>query len=166
MSYKENPYMGPWMNAPGTTLPWYSVPGAEDFPYYQPGIAPEMAGAMAYPNVYPEIYYKLQPHIMRACDEMENYGLMPSEEMIEYKCEQIHENVCSAHPELAEYAREYEIKAEDTADPTAEFVFNPIIEPFGRRNWRRPRPRGLFGDLVRILLLSELFGRRRRRGYY
>ena len=163
MPYIEDPYMGPWMNAPGTALPWYCAPEAEQFPYYQPGIAPALAGAMAYPAVYPEIYYKLQPHILRACDDMERYGLMPTGEMIEHKCDEIHDDVCRMHPELAEYAREYEIKAQNAADLSAELVFNPA--DYDRGDRRRFRRRSLFGDLIRILFLSELL-RRRRWGRY
>lgn len=154
--------MGPWMNAPGTTLPWYSMPDAKQCPYYQPGMSPMLSGAMAYPMVYPEIYYKLHPHIMRACDEMDMYGLMPGEEMIEHTCDQIHDDVCRMHPELAEYAREYEIQAENPIDPPEDFTsHNP--DGFDWRRSRRFRRRGVFGDLIRILLLSELFRKRRRR---
>ncbi|MFZ5974709.1 MAG: hypothetical protein ACOYU3_04785 [Bacillota bacterium] len=159
MNCKENQYMGPWMNAPGTTLPWYNAPAAKQSPYYQPGMSLMMSGAMAYPTVYPDIYYKLQPHIMRACDEMEMYEMMPGVEMIEHKCDQIHDNVCRMHPDLAEYAREYEIQANNPMDPPEDYMsHNP--DGFGFRMFRR---RGLFGDLIRILLLSELFRRRRRR---
>ena len=164
MDVKENPHMGPWLNAPGTTLPWYSAPGAEQSLYYQPGMSPMLSGAMAYPVVYPDIYYIIQPHIMRACDEMEMYDSMPSEEMFEHKCDQIHDNVCTMHPELAEYAREYEIQAHDPLSTPGEYG---SYYPDGFEWRRRPRfrRRGVFGDLVRILLLSELFGRRRRRFY-
>lgn len=162
MNCKENPYMGPWMNAPGTTLPWYSMPAAKQAPYYQPGMPPMMSGAMAYPMVYPDIYYKVQPHIMRACDEMDMYMMMPSMEMIEHKCDQIHDEVCRIHTDLAEYSREYEMQANNIADTSEDYEsHNP--DGFFRRDRRRFRRRGLFGDLIRILLLRELFGRRRRR---
>ena len=180
MNVKENQYMGPWMNAPGTMLPWDNMPGVEKCPYYRPGMPPMIAGAMAYPTVYPEIYYKIQPHIMRVCDEMDMYEVMPSEEMIEHKCDQIYDDVCRIHPDLAEYAREYEKQADNPSDPPEELGshnpdglgshnpdglgFGPGLGfGFGFGGRRRFRRRGLFRDLIRILLLSELFGRRRRR---
>ena len=162
VNVKENPHMGPWMNAPGTMLPWYTMPGVEQCPYYQPGMPMMIVGAMDYPTVYPEIYYKIQPHIMRACDEMDMYELMPSEEMIEHKCDQIYDGVCRMYPELAEYANEYERQADNSSHlPEESGSHNPDGFEFGRR--RRFRPRGLFRDFIRILLLSELFDRRRRR---
>ncbi|MGI5907026.1 MAG: hypothetical protein ACOX8O_00115 [Christensenellales bacterium] len=163
MDIKENQYMGPWMNAPGTTLPWYSASDAAQSPYYNHGMSPMLSGAQAYPCVYPDIYYIMQPHIMRACDEIEIFGSMPGEEWIEQKCDQIQDDVCIMHPELAEYAREYQAAANN---PSANPAPNP--DGFGFPGRFRPRPgfrpqRGVFGDLIRILLLSELFSRRRRR---
>lgn len=164
MNVKENPHMGPWMNNPGTMLPWYTMPGVEQSPYNQQGIPLMIAGAMAYPTVYPEIYYTIQPHIMRACDEMDMYELMPSEQMIEHKCDQIYDNVCRMNPDLAEYAREYEKQAVTSSQlPKESDPPDPDPIGFGFEGRNRFRPRGLFHDLIRILLLSELFDRRGRR---
>jgi hypothetical protein len=162
---QENPNMGPMMNVPGTMQPWHMMPGVQQSPFYQNGMPPIMSGVMTYKMMYPDIYYKLQPHILMACDEMDMYGqMMPTQEMVEQMTDRIHDNVCKMHPELAEYANEYE-KTIQTIVPE----FRP--DDF-RRDGRdehdgfRPRfrRRGPFRDLISILLLSELFGRRRR-GY-
>lgn len=158
--------MGPWMNSPGTMLPWYAMPGMEQYPFYQPDMPLMISGAMAYPSMYPEIYYKIQPHVMRACDEMEMYDLMPSEDMIDLQSDQILDNVSRMYPELAQYAQDYQRQAENsTRLPQESGSRDPDDPDFGRR--RRPRSRGVLGDLVRILLISELFNRRRfRRRFY
>lgn len=166
MKGKKNRRMGPWMNVPGTMLPWYAMPGMEQYPYFQQEMPQMLSGARAYSAMYPEIYYKIQPHIMRACDEMDMYDVMPSEDMINYQTDQITDNVSRMYPELAQYARDSEIQMENPARLPQEFgPGDPGGLEMTRR--RRPRSRGLLGDLVGILLISELFNRRRfRRRFY
>jgi hypothetical protein len=96
---------------------------------------------------------------MMVCDQMDSFGnMMPSQEMVESITDGIYEDVCRMHPDIAEYVRDCEMKAKD--DPSE-------LDQFGhdfrfRRHFRR---RGLFRDLIDILLLSEM-GRRRRRFFY
>lgn len=120
---------------------------------------------MANQVVFPEIFYKMQPYIMMVCDQIEAFGnAMPTQEMIEGITDNIYEDMSKMYPDLVEYANE---KAVET-----------VVSPYdfrGDRDWdrdrdrdhdRRRRPfrrRGMFRDVIDILLLSELFGRRRRR---
>lgn len=119
----------------------------------QPNVSP----AMAYQMAFPEIYYKLQPYIMMVCDQMEPINSMPTQDMMDNISDSIFDDMCKRYPDLAEYAHSQEENASA----------NPIIQTatFGgtQFGWRFRR-RGLFRDLIDILLLSELFGRRRR--YY
>ncbi|NLY71751.1 MAG: hypothetical protein GX076_08780 [Clostridiales bacterium] len=108
--------------------------------------------AMEFRMVYPEIYYKIQPFVLMMCDEMDAYGTgMPTQEMIDHMTDHIYDNLCRMYPELRESAEE-----------TAKEV-NVQFRPYG---YGRRRRRGFLGDLINILLLTELFGRRRRRFYY
>jgi hypothetical protein len=114
---------------------------------------------MANSVVYPEVFYKLQPYIMMACDRMDTYGsMMPTQEMVEQMSDGIYDNVSRMYPEMAEYANNYDKKMKD--DQTVETVLFGR-GPFFGFGFRR---RGLFRDLIDILLLSELT--RRRRYYY
>lgn len=108
-----------------------------------------------YQNIYPDVYYKVQPFAMMACDELDacNCG-MPTHDMVRQISDQIYEDVCRIHPDLAERdhyrAMPYEAAAAyNIADRTAE-----------AQRWRGG---GFFRDLIDILLLNELF---RRRRYY
>jgi hypothetical protein len=154
------------MNVPGTMPPWYAMPGMEQYPYFQPEMPQMINGARAYATMYPEIYYKIQPFIIRACDEMDMYDFMPSEEMIDFQTDQIFDNVNRMYPELAQYAQDYERQMENSPRLPQEFVpGDPDNLEMMRR--RRPRSRGLLSDVIRILLISELFNRRRfRRRFY
>ncbi len=116
--------------------------------------------AMAYQMAFPEIYYKLQPYILMVCDQLDATGsAMPSQDMLDRISDNIYDDMRMRYPDVAEYARTQEEKA--NSDPmiqSARFDDPPI---FGGFRFRR---RGLFRDLIDILLLSELF-RRRRRGF-
>lgn len=118
------------------------------------GVSPMMSNQM----VYPEIYYKLQPYIMMVCDQVDTYGsMMPTQEMIENITDSIYDDVCRMYPDMAEYAHAKDSK--NDPDPVVETArFGPAPGMFG---WRFRR-RGMFRDLIDILLLSELFRRRRR----
>lgn len=115
-----------------------------------PGVT---ASAMQYQLVYPEIFYRVQPYIMMVCDQMDAYDpAMPTQEMVEQLSDMICDDLCKMYPDLAKYAKN---------DETATTAVQPTIV-----FRRRPRRRGILGDLVDILLLSELFGRRRRRRFF
>lgn len=117
-----------------------------------------MAPVMAYQMAFSEIYYKLQPYIMMVCDQLDSFGsMMPTQDMLDNISDSIYDDISKRYPDLAEYARTQEAKANsDPVIQTARFDDDPPI--FG---WRFRR-RGLFRDLIDILLLSELFRRRRR----
>ncbi len=146
----ENQFMRPMPKAPDEK-PWGSAPRSKP---QEPMTAPEQE-EMQLRLVYPEIFYKLQPYIIAVCDEMDTFGdEMPSLEMIERICDSIYNDIREMHPDLADYI--------NSSEPTVETQV-----PFGRsRVSRRFRRRGLFRDLIEILLLSELARRRRRRRYY
>lgn len=124
----------------------------------------QMEKMMANQPVYPEVFYKLQPFIMMACDQMDSFSsAMPSQETVDQMSDGIYNEFNRMHPELMEYVRENEPKGESPDIAVINFFPGPFYGPgfFGRRF----RHRGLFRDLIGTLLLSELF-RRRRRYYY
>lgn len=127
--------------------PWSAAPRSKP---QEPMSMPEQE-EMRFRLVYPEIFYKLQPYIIAVCDEMDIFGdEMPSQDMIERIADSICDDMCEMHPDLADYIN------------TGEAAETQV--PFGRpRFGRRFRRRGLFRDLVEILLLSEFSRRRRRR---
>lgn len=97
------------------------------------------------PLMYPEIYYKIQPFIMEACDQMDVKGnALPPMDVLEIMADSIYNDISQMYPDFVEYSQE---------------VFSP------RYNYnRRFRRRGLLRDLIDILLITELFRRTRR--YY
>lgn len=111
-----------------------------------PCFSPEMSGgANAYSNMYPDIYYKLQPHVSMACDEMEINGLMlPTTRMMNCMCSRIHENVCRMYPEMLNYANSW------SAAPNPQAM-----------DYDRSFDGGPIKDIIAVLLLAELFRRRR-----
>lgn len=118
--------------------------------------APMMEEAMVCKLVYPEVYYKLQPYIMMVCDEMGTNYMMPTQEMVEQMSDNIYDEACRIYPELEEYANNNDYNSGVQSIQYDRYGHYP----YGRRYRRR----GLFRDLIDILLLTELFGRRRR--YY
>ena len=108
---------------------------------------------MMYCYIYPDVYYKVQPFVMMVCDEMDagNFG-MPSPEMMRQVSDQIYEDVCRVHPDLAErdHYRGMSLEAASAYDLTENFV---EAQQFGG---------GFFNDLINIMLLNEIFRRRRR----
>lgn len=158
MFFDDEPIMVPWMNAP-RRRGWYDMPGAVPAPYGRYG-SPVTYGARSYPYLYPEIYHKLRPYIKNTCDELDEYE-MPSDEMIEDRVARIHERALFAYPELEKYAREYETAVHQ--DEQEEDVVETGAFRGGCMGERRPGRKGLLSDLIRILFLSELFGRRGRR---
>lgn len=120
---------------------------------------PEMETRMLPCMVYPEVFYRLQPYIMMVCDNAEANGItMPTQEMIETITDNIYEDIVRSNPDIAEYVRSQEQQERSgTYDrQTSLAVQGPWFRP-------RVRRRGLFRDLIDILLLTEFSRRRRRR---
>jgi hypothetical protein len=152
---------GALMNSAKPMNPPMNMQAMSPSSYYPSQVMPMMGNQM----VYPEIFYKLQPYIMIVCDQMDTFGsMMPTQEMVEQMTDNIYDDVCRMYPDIAEYARDYDKKAKDDP-PDPPLGFGGGFEMFGREH-DRPRfgfrRRGVFRDLIDILLLSELFRRRRR----
>ncbi|WP_324825201.1 hypothetical protein [Sinanaerobacter sp. ZZT-01] len=97
---------------------------------------------------YPEIYYKVQPFVMSACDQMDSCGrVMPDQASFDQISEDIYSNVCTMYPDLTEYV-------------TCSKM-NLSVRPTQRNRNNNFRRRGLFQDFVDLLLLNELM----RRGF-
>lgn len=135
-------------------------------------MTPMMKENMAYRLVYPEIFYRLQPFVMVACDQMDIGGnFLPTQEMVEQVTDGIYNDVTQMYPELADNM--YSQNPGNNNDmPVNDPPYAPVFNGFGRgfrgRDFdqdffpRRFRRRGSLQDLISILLLSELFRRRRR----
>jgi len=127
----------------------------DDYPYC---VEPVMEGAMVCKLVYPEVYYRIQPHVMMVCDEMDTNYIMPTQEMVEQMSDNIYNDVIRMYPDMEEYARDVEMSNVESA----QFFFDDRDRDRDFDHRRRFRRRGVFRDLIDILLLTELFGRRRR----
>ena len=99
--------------------------------------------------VYPEVYYKIQPFIIQACIQVEINGMPLNQDMMDRMGDGVYHDVCQVYPELAEYSKCPERGPRRTSFSGMQF---------GAGGFRR---RGLLRDLIDILLLYELFGRRR-----
>lgn len=96
---------------------------------------------------YPEIYYKIQPFILSACDAMlfgSGGNVAPTWNQVDAMSEEIYADISAMHPDLLEYAG---------VGMTASYV---ETAQFGGGRFRR---RGVFRDVLDILLLNELFRR-------
>lgn len=128
---------------------------------YMPPMTPRADNNMQYMPyrvIYPELYYRLQPYILSACDELDSYDTMPSQEMIEKMSDSIYEDMLRMYPDFSDYIREHGGTGDDS-----RAAMNPIVSV--QRFRPRSRRRGLFRDFIDILLLSELNRRRRRRRF-
>jgi len=86
-------------------------------------------------------------------------NIEPNMDMVQQITDNIYDDVVKMYPDMAEYARNNE---NETA-AVFERNTNDDPPPFGPGMFnRRFRRRGLFRDVIDILLLSELFRRRRR----
>lgn len=107
-----------------------------------------------YQCVYPDVYYKVQPFAMMACDELDSCNCgMPTCDEVMGICDQIYEDVCRVHPDLADRDLYHEMSFEAAA---AYNMQDGFVEAQQRRRG------GFFRDLINIILLNELFRRRRR----
>ncbi len=98
---------------------------------------------------YPEIFYKVQPFVLLACDQLNLRGGPLTQAQADQITEEIYNNVCQMHPDLADYAQLYEMR---TNDRFATMQIGPRHRPGFRR-------RGMLRDLIDILFLREIFGR-------
>lgn len=108
---------------------------------------------MMYQRVYPDVYYMVMPFVMMACDEMDAYDYgMPSQDMIRQMTDQISQDVMRVNPGIAEQSNFHEMSYEAAS---AYNIPSGFVEAqqFGG---------GFFNDLVTIVLLNEVFRRRRR----
>lgn len=121
--------------------------------YKQIGVLPKMEDNMSCNLCYPEVYYKVQPFVMSACDQMNSFGrLMPNQEMLDQVSDDIYTNVCMMYPDLEEYTSCYNMKSSvESTQRDRDYYRN-----YGFRR------RGLFRDFIDLLLLNELL----RRGVY
>jgi hypothetical protein len=156
----ENTANQPSINSPPLIQP------ANQIPIYQADTMPNFLGNMTYQLVYPELFYRLQPFILIGCDQMDNGPMIPTQEMIEHMSDSIYEDVHRMYPDMAEYASSYDRRAKD--DPPRIEVRDLGMRDLGMRDRglgmfdHRFRRRGMLHDLIDILLISELFRRRRR----
>jgi len=104
--------------------------------------------------IYPDVYYKVQPFVMMACDEMDSdhYG-MPTREMVRQISDQIYDDVCRVHPDLAQrdHYRGMSFEAASAYDMSDQYVESQQFFSGG-----------FFNDLIDVMLLNEIFRRRRR----
>jgi hypothetical protein len=126
---------------------------ADDDLMRMPARLPALAGNAALH--YPELYYKLQPHILSVCDQMDFYGLVITKEIIDDTGDKLREDILQMHPEMA---------ALDNGDrnmPEAREAVTYGIRPGSGTSTTSTRRRGLLRDLIDILLLAEYYRRRR-----
>jgi len=134
---------------------------------------------------YPDIYYKLQPHVMSACDHIDSNTAMPSQDMIESLSDKIHSEVCHMYPEVAAYAaiqanKKKCVKKRPCCCGKHDTKPSPGPEPFFRHSNQsqimtqapmqypmyndKSGNKEMLRDFINILLLNEFY--RRRKGNY
>jgi hypothetical protein len=125
---------------------------------------PMINDTLTYQAVYPEIYYKLKPYMIMACDVLYSYGdMMPTQGQFEQICDGILDEFCKAYPDMADYMRKDDNAKDDPPEDPPYYGggfrdgFRGGSRPgFGFGRFRR---RGLGRDLVGTLLLAELLDR-------
>jgi hypothetical protein len=121
----------------------YPVEYHERYGYMYPSMEPEMNNGMVQPIMYPDIYYRIYPYVHRTCDRMDNpYMMYPSEAQVESMVNDCYDNCVNSMPDMIQYA-----------DMQAEKIQEVDASQFRRRP--------LLRDLISIILISELFRRRR-----
>jgi len=112
--------------------------------------------------LYPEIYVKMYPMVAHHCDMMvAMYGTMycPSKDEMEH----ISEQLCDKYEENYRYDYEDE-------DNEYEYEYDNLMSDNDmrqrRRRRRRPGRRNTLQNLVKVLLIGELIGRRGRSPIY
>lgn len=84
--------------------------------------------------VYPEVFYRLQPHVKKACDRMDIHSA-PTQEMLDSLSEAIHDEVCRAHPDISDYV--YGQAGQETIAPRKKCCCNPCRNICGGDRPRR-----------------------------
>lgn len=123
---------------------------------------------------YPEVYYRIQPIIMSACDMMDyDDVVVTSQEMFDRISDNIYADVCRMHPELVEYAScqdmrfSVESQQRDFDRDRRDFDRDRRDRDRDRDRERdrfpffRFRRRGIFRDFIDLLILNELLRRGR-----
>lgn len=161
--YGRCPDMSPgYGRCPGVS-PDYGMYPDIDRPGRCPGMYPEpypdmVDEEMMYPLMYPDIYYRIYPYVHRVCDRMDNpYNYYPSEAQVESMVDECYDICVEAMPDLYDYAG---IQAEDKAETTENKAETAEDKAEIAQRGRRRRP--ILRDLIAIILISELFRRRRR----
>ena len=104
--------------------------------------------------LYPEIYYKVEPYILSACDEMTSFGSdMPSKKAISAMSDRVYAQIMEAYPELIIY----EVQSAGAGSGKGAADKNTAGDKV-----TAARRGGLLGDFLDVLLIYELIGRRRR----
>ncbi len=126
----------------------YLNQGLSQLPYAPVERSCDLKNAAAEGLCYPELYYKVQPFVLSACDQMDSYGrVMPDQQSFDQIGDDICSNVLTMYPDLSEYV-------------TCSKM-NSSVRPTQRNRNNNFRRRGVFQDFVDLLLLNELL----RRGF-
>ncbi len=115
----------------------------------------DLAGGNA--AVYPEVYYKLQPHILEACDRMDAYDVPPVREIMDSVADNVESNVMKSNPEVGALADNGGSPMPEAREAVS-YGYGP---GYGRRRDSGFRSRSFLRDLIEILLLQETYRRRR-----
>lgn len=132
--------------------------------------------------VYPQLYQKLYPFIIEACDEIDMCGLIiPNMFILDCLCDRVCEKIFLVYPEMVKYDIKDEMEVSQLPGGFEELFrrmfpgegFPRDLEELRRRHprefeeFRRRRPesfrRGsIFRDFILFLLLLEFLRRSRR----
>jgi hypothetical protein len=100
-------------------------------PCFTPDMMRDMAACQP---MYPEVYYKMVPHVVMACDEMDMLGcMMPSQQMIRCMAERICQAVRRIHPEMADYGRSMQVQTQALGGPLEDLAAILLLNEFLRR---------------------------------
>jgi len=125
----------------------YPIEYHNRYGYMYPSLTPGIDNGMVQHIMYPDIYYRIYPYVHRTCDRMDNpYMYYPSEAHVENMVNECYDACIKGMPDLIQYA---DIKAEQADEAEANQI----------------RRRPLLRDLIAIILISELFRRRRLYDY-
>lgn len=174
--YSNMPNMMPQYNNMPNNMPYNmpvnmpsNMPYSNDMQNYMPNTMMEVEDTDLQ-MMYPRAYFRLIPMVQVHCDKLEGkYGMFfcPSkeefEEIIEDICEKFEKDIEDEDDE-----KEKEKDKKGKKDKCREDDFEQ--ENDSRRPRPRPRPKYERGqvlrDLIGVVLLDELIGRRRRRRPY
>ena len=105
-----------------------------------PSMEPCIDNGMAQTIMYPDIYYRIYPYVHRTCDRMDNpYMHYPSEAQVESMVDDCYDSCIKGMPDLEHYAN-----LRNNEVDTKQILRRPLLR-----------------DLIAIILISELFRRRR-----